>query len=249
MPLLKQNETLPDPDARCQEETPPQQRDLLLYLTAQDEKERRFDNLLRSIKQEDMIRRSRSRSRSIQKRCTFGVRHARGNQVNWEEARIAVMFEMKKIQFDERIFAKPSTKSLQTEMDLDYSQEEFYHRCSDRIDSIFKCPECEDLDFYIGVTETPERRFYTQGGHCEKYHSMHIVGVHVRSRLIASVEKTLIHTKKELFSYRCKNKGKGGEHIDLKRDVVRFLYLCIGDASAIRDKPSMAAVGQLPWFF
>ena len=136
MPLLKQNETLPDLDARCQEETPPQQRDLLLYLTAQDEKERRFDNLLRSIKQEDMIRRSRSRSRSIQKGCTFGVRHARGNQVNWQEARIAVMSEMKKIQFDERIFAKPSTKSLQTEMDLDYSQEEFYHRCSDRIDSI-----------------------------------------------------------------------------------------------------------------
>ena len=154
---------------------------------------------------------------------------------------MAVTSEMRKIQFDERIFYVQSMSALQA--DIDCTEEVFYDQCSNRIDSILKSPEWEDLDFYIGVSESPRRRFYERGGHCNKYHSMHIVGAHANSKLIASVEKALIGTKKLFFSDRCKNKGGGGEHIDLKRDVARFMYLCIGNASAFRSKPSIAAVG------
>ena len=186
--------TVEDPD-----DAPVGTGDDLLDLVAKSEEQRQFDIIWRSIRNQS---RSRSMKRSRSSKRTHQVLHVCGKQVNWEEARMAVTSEMRKIQFDERIFAKPPTEALQA--DIDCTEEFFYDQCSNRIDSILKSPEWEDLDFYIGVSESPRRRFYEQGGHCYKYHSMHIVGAHARSRLIASVEKTLIHTKKEFFSDRCK---------------------------------------------
>ena len=110
---------------------------------------------------------------------------------------------------------------------LDLSEEALFWQCQAEIDSFLRCSQYCDLDFYIGVTESPLARFFGEGrdyvGHKAKYHIMILVACSQSGRGIADVERQLIGWYKT-HQY-CRNKGDGGEHISALNRA-RFLYIC-----------------------
>ena len=110
---------------------------------------------------------------------------------------------------------------------LDLSDEELFWQCQAEIDSLLNNLLFRDLDFYIGVTESPLARFFGEGrdyvGHRAKYHVMILLGCSQSGRGIADVERQLIGWYGP--HQFCRNKGNGGEHISAL-DRARFLYIC-----------------------
>ena len=113
---------------------------------------------------------------------------------------------------------------IDDQFDLNCSEEELFYTAEGHIWALQKTSTHEDMGYYVGVTESPHRRFFNEEfGHARRYNSMVLIGVHGRSEVIRAVEKELIAL--HWTSHLCKNIGKGGERIS-RINRPRFLYVC-----------------------
>jgi hypothetical protein len=193
--------------------------DLISNFKSPTEEEKTF--LINSISREprSMARRasssvSRNRSRSNRQATT-----AASSSDDDDGGAAVVAAELEKVRLANQISAL-----IDDQFDLNCSEEELFYTAEGHIAALQKTSTHEDMGYYVGVTESPHRRFFNEEfGHARRYNSMVLIGVHGRSEVIRAVEKELIAL--HWTSHLCKNIGKGGERIS-RINRPRFLYVC-----------------------
>jgi hypothetical protein len=199
--------------------------DLLNLIESYDEEEQKLKHLKFSIR-EDMRKHPRSRS------CSPPSLAASSSSSHLQLGDLGLLAKPDhQVKVDEqvefaldRILDVAEEISSPTLIATDLTEEDLFWSCHNRIES-FLIRRAHDK-YYIGVCESPYRRFFDSGiGHNKKYSHMHVLGASGSSRVVTSVEKRLIGDRKGIQS-ACENRGPGGEHIS-SRDMARFLYVCI----------------------
>jgi hypothetical protein len=106
-----------------------------------------------------------------------------------------------------------------------YADDDMFGQVACDVENLLVNSSFADLSFYIGVTESPYRRWHDETiGHHRTYYSMRVIFAHHDGNVVASLERDLISMHRS--SHLCRNVGKGGERVAKRDNFVRYIYVC-----------------------